>query len=494
MKKTLVAVLSVSVVLLFAASAFALHAVKENFEYTPAMVKAKKAQLEIGGHIRVRGEFKDNTSTFNSDVSSDNSISAFDQRARFHIKATVSPQTMGMLDFEANASQSGDSYSWANCSAAKGIYGKGNCKPSGVTLRQAYIVHQTDALGVMSGFKVGHMLVALGNGMFYNHTQHGDDAIVLWMDPTDGMEVSLNALKLDENTSAFSDDVDAYVATFSGAFGPANVSADVTFLNDNAFDTGKTGNNRGLDFWNIGARTDIKAGPVAIKADVEIQTGTAKESYMDVNGKYNDRDFSGYAFLLGADINAGPVKISAGGAYGSGDKCDYSKADPDNSSMSYGGNACDSEDKYEGFVTSLSSGQRYTYLYDQKVKTAAGASNTGLANTWYLTAGVSAKPMSDLKVQANAYWLRASQATNIGGALNSDGTQQTSKKVGVEFDGKVSYQIDTNLVWYVEAGYLFAGDAYDVRELNANGTYKGNGQNQGADNPYSIRNGIVLKF
>jgi len=225
-----------------------------------------------------------------------------------------------------------------------------------------------------------------------------------------------------------------------------------------------------------------------VRADVEIQTGKAKESYQDpTNANYDDRKFKGYAFLVGADVKLGDVTITAEGAYGSGDECDYSKPNGNDEI-----NRCDSGSDYEGFVTSLSSGQHYTYLYDQKVATAASGvhgklTNTGLNNTWYLKVGASTRVNPDLKVSGAVYYLRASEDTNIGGAQDNNGNLKTSKDLGVEVDGKLEYQIDKNLVYYVEAGYLWAGDAYDTR--NAQNT-----KNQDADNPYSIRHGIILKF
>ncbi len=469
MKKSFIALLSVSVVLLFAVSSFALHAVPEMFEYTPSIVKSKKAQLEIGGHIRVRGETNDNYVHFNDDVSSDNTRSFNDQRVNLHVKATVSPNTMGLIELQMNEGRSSDSYGWGNCDGAKGIYRKANCKPTGVTVRQAYISHQTKALGVLAGFKVGHQLYALGNGLFFNHTQYGDDGITLWISPADGMEISLNALKFDENDSASSDDVDAYAGTFSGAFGPANVSADVTFFNDNEFGT------KGADLWNFGVRGDMNVGPVAVKADVEFQTGSADE--FAANG--DDFDLGGYAFLLGADFDAGPVKIGVEGAYGSGDDID-------------------TEDEYEGFITTLSDGQDYTYLYDQKAKTSAQAlvatatmsslygntSRTGLANTWYIGVGASGKPTPDLKLSGDVYYLQASEKV-------SDVDNYDEKDIGVEIDGKIEYQLDTNLVYYVEAGYLMAGDFYK----NVTGPASPNPADpEDPDDAYSVRHGIILKF
>jgi hypothetical protein len=55
--------------------------------------------------------------------------------------------------------------------------------------------------------------------------------------------------------------------------------------------------------------------------------------------------------------------------------------------------------------------------------------------------------------------------------------------MGVELDGKVSYQIDNNLVWYVEGGILFAGDFYKNRTAGAD-----------VADPWGVRHGIILSF
>ena len=96
MKKLFILLLSVVALVAFTSSAFALHGVKDMFEYTPSVVKSKKAMIELGGHIRVRGETAD--TDFNEDNGTSNS---YNTRARLSVKATVSPNTMGVIEFES---------------------------------------------------------------------------------------------------------------------------------------------------------------------------------------------------------------------------------------------------------------------------------------------------------------------------------------------------------------------------------------------------------
>jgi len=160
--------------------------------------------------------------------------------------------------------------------------------------------------------------------------------------------------------------------------------------------------------------------------------------------------------MVGATIPAGPVSARANAAYGSGDKID-------------------TDDKYEGFVNFLSADEpNYTYIYEYKATAASGGLHTGLNNTWYLNAGVTAKPMTDLSLSGDVYFLRAAKKVS---------DYEDSKAIGTEVDAKATYQLDTNLFYTVEAGYLFAGNLYK----NVTG-----GENP--DDPWSVRHTLHLTF
>ena len=75
------------------------------------------------------------------------------------------------------------------------------------------------------------------------------------------------------------------------------------------------------------------------------------------------------------------------------------------------------------------------------------------------------------------------------GATNSDGSEKRSKAIGTEVDATLTYQVDTNLVYFVEAGYMFAGSAYDYPTPAS-----ADGNNTSADNPYGVRHGLSLEF
>jgi hypothetical protein len=68
--------------------------------------------------------------------------------------------------------------------------------------------------------------------------------------------------------------------------------------------------------------------------------------------------------------------------------------------------------------------------------------------------------------------------------------------MGWEIDAKVTYQIDTNLVYYVEGGYLIAGDFYKnhTRGKDSGTNFGDNDRSADPDNAYTVRHGIILSF
>lgn len=456
MKKTLIALLSVSVVMLFTVSAFALHQSKAG-EYTPSLVKSGKSQITIDGEIRIRGDYKNNTSDFKDKGASDNS-QTYDQRVRLGVKGNVSANTFGVVELETgeNTSARGASnYAWGSGT---------DKKRDALYIRQAYIAHQTNALGTPAGFKAGHLVVRVGNGLFFDHSSYGDDGFVLWVSAGPG-EVSFTNLKASEGTTTKNDDVEFYVLGYEAPLSGVNLSADLTYVrsHSNALtvthpDTITKAYDEGEKFYNLGLRADADLKVVKVKADVEFQTGEAK----DATTTPKQYKSSGFATQLGVEANAGPVTIRGGAAYGSGDDVH-------------------SYNKDEGFRTYLTDNQYYTFVYGYSVKGASGTTHTGLENTMFANVGVTAKPMADLKVSVDGYYLKAVRPVALMGATKRD------KDLGYELDGKVEYQIDSNLAYYIEAGYLVAGDAYNRYDT-------GLAKNVDADNAYRVRHGLLLKF
>ncbi|MDI6744562.1 MAG: alginate export family protein [Thermodesulfovibrionales bacterium] len=455
MKKYLALALGVLFTLGFAASAFAIHA--EIPAETQAIVAKGTTQITLGGELRFRGAIKANTADFNDAASSTSDTSTYDGRVRLRIQADVSKNTMGVIHLETG-SNTGDTYTWGDSTAmeAQGVYAEGNGKRGTMAVLEAWVQHKFN-IGVPAGIKVGHMPLALGNGLFFNHAKFGDDAIVLFFDPTKELHIGLLDIKLNEGVTGSPDDTDAYVALFSYKSKSFNMSGDITHLIDQDY------NSKGLAMTNYGLRADTKVGPVGLKADVELQKGTSKP---DTGA---DTNFKGYAYLLGANYKAGDFTLDLEYAVGSGDN---------NSS----------DNKVGTFVTALANTQKYTYVYDYLTRTAGvtapsagasalGAANTGIANTTFIKLGASGDVTKNLNLIANYYILRATKAVSTSGTYNS-------KKIGSELDAKITYKLDKNLVYFVEGGYLWAGEFFKNITASA----------KSPDDAYSVRHGITLSF
>jgi hypothetical protein len=425
-------------------------------------------ELSTSGSLRFRGEYKDNVTDFNDDVSNTSDDSYYDGRVRLAIDANVSDKTTGRIHLESGSADTSDTYKWATQTPeGKGIYGEGNSKRGELRILEAWIQHKGSGLiGTPAGIKIGHMPLKLGNGLFFNHSKFGDDAIVLFADPTKELHIALLTAKLTEGTPGTPDDTDLYVGLFTYKVSGVNVSGDVTYLDDQDYSAD------GLHFWNFGLRGDTKVGGLGLKADVELQSGKAKGALSSAAATAtnitSDAKFKGYAVLLGANYTVSDITLDAEFALGSGDK--------------------DRTDSKVGtFVTALSGSQNYTYVYDYRAATAgvaaqsttatSGATGTGLANTTYYKIGATAKPAKDLSANLNLYLLKATKAVSTSSTYDDKG-------IGTELDGKLTYQIDKNLVYFVEGGYLWAGDFYkNVRAADVN-----------PDNAYAVRHGVELTF
>jgi hypothetical protein len=414
---------------------------------------AYATDVTVSGSIRIRGAVLHESDFDKSDYDSENTAYT-DQRTRLKVKAVVTPNTMGVIELESGSNTS-DVVTWGpDTGYSSAMYAKGDAKMGALYVRQAYILHTgSGLLGKPAGFRVGHQLLKFGNGLFFDHTKYGDDAIVLFVEPQKGTDVTLLTIKLQEGTSTSeNDDATVYFLGVEHQLDNVNLSADVAYLDDQGFvpDPGK-----GLHFWNIGLRGDTEVGDIALRADVEVQTGKSFGTTTDT-----DRRYKGYAVLIGADFKLSDVDVGIEGAYGSGDEIDTAK--------------------YEGYVT-LPHATGFAYLYDDKVATAAisptgtlGGLKAGINNTQYLKFYASKELTPELKAKAAIYLLKASKIQSA---------TYNSRDIGTELDATVTYNIDKNLNYYVEGGYLVAGDMY-----------KNQTSGRDPDNVYGIRHGIILEF
>ncbi len=469
-------------VLGFAASSFAIHA--EIPAETQAVVSGGSTQITIGGEIRVRGLAENNTGDFNSNKTSTGDANKWDQRVRLQVEAKVTPNTTGLIQLEAGdptlgSNTQADIRNWGTeTSGATGSLPFANAKQDAMRVLQAWILHQgSGLLGVPALVKIGHMPIQIGQaGLFYEHTKFGDDALLLGVDPIKGLHLIGGTVKMSEGNSALNDDVNAY--TFIGSY---DVNKDINFGLDLTYADGQNlnhGNSFGtvindpsLHLWNLGANAKVRVAGLGIAADVAVQ------DVKIVNLASNttvDSKFMTFATKGDLDYTIKPVTLLAGAAYGSGN----------NDASGLG---------RKDFVTSQSNIQHFTFVYEYLTPNAAGNTSGGLQNTWYLKAGAKADIVKNLDAALQVYYLRA-----INGYLKeTDALHQDtdpsgigkSKAIGTEIDGNINFQIDRNLKYYVEGGYLFAGNFWKyATPVDSTDHHKS------PDDAWAIRHGIQLSF
>ncbi|MGB9936070.1 alginate export family protein [Thermodesulfovibrio yellowstonii] len=511
--KKYASILAVLVLLLgFVASAYSAPA--EIPSDTTAVIAKGKTQITLGGELRFRGMYGSNLSATDKDTGYESTkspnTSYYDYRVMLNMEAKVSPNTTGFVELQSGTFNT-DNVNWGSAtgsseaqsgaqSGARGVYTSGNTKDSNVTIRQAWIQYQgSGLLGVPAGIKVGRQLLKLGNGLFFDHTYFGDEAIVAFVQPVKELTIAGLTAKFREGSTTLSDDADAYVLLGAYQGKGFGISADITYVDDqgnkNATSayyansssstvTGGFANALGYGteadthLWNFGLRgnvDDIAGTGLGFRADVEFQTG----KIVNVTSGLKEPKFKGWAALAGLDYKFKTIPLGLTLEYAIGSGIEGSgtngKFDPAN-------------DDIKGFITALGQEQHYTFVYEYLapsacvIRTTTGSNiqfnRAGLCNTQYVKLGGAYDITKDLKGELYGYWLRAVKDVAINDSTNT----YKDKDLGWEVDAKVTYQIDKGLKYWVEGGYFWPGDAYKLSS------------GKDADDAWAVRHGIQLNF
>lgn len=285
-------------------------------------------------------------------------------------------------------------------------------KVSALGIREAWMLFPLSDTGVF--VKAGHMNLALGQGQFFSSMRYGSDAWVAYKD-IDTMHFGVVNVKASEGTSVSkgNDDVDAYVLVATNKMGEAVAGLDFSVVNMN-----RAAENQ---LMNLGLNYKGAVGPVALKAELDIQSGDASST-----SKY-----AGYLVYVNGAIAMSPLTVNFTVASGSGD---------------------DGTD--EGFTNLIDTNGHYTLIYEYMVKAASGSKNSGFMNTTALSAGAMYDVSKNLKVGADLWLLNASEKTTVNG-----GTAATD--AGTEIDAKILWKLADNLNWNWTLGYFMPGGIYD---------------------------------
>ncbi|MDD5760301.1 MAG: alginate export family protein [Desulfobulbaceae bacterium] len=458
MKKTLTAAALSSVLVL------GLAAVSQAADTTTGVVAAGATKVTIDGSVRERGV------TESSSAAKDAAgKTGYDNRVQLGVNAQVSDQANGYVKLETGSGTS-DIETWGNGMGANGGLTNGGYKMGSLTILEAWVNYNPGPVGV----KAGHMPLALGNKIFFDHTGSGDDAIVAYSSLNDGAtNVAALTIKFDEQTNTDnSNDLDGYVALITHKLNDnVNLGANWTYLNGSAKDETALPIN-GMGMSNIGLTADGKVGAISYLADVEMQFGTV------VDDGTTSSDAKGWAAKVGADYDLGAGKIGFVFGYGSGqDLQDVNNNDTD------------------VFVNFLTDTAYDTIIagYRQAIP-GAGAGldpngkNSGLSNlTLYQLKGSTKTvcPLTgkDLSIMGSLSYMNLSEDT----WTYTDGSARTSGEdsVGTEVDLVATWALTAGLNYRVEAAYLFVGDVYQTNS-SAAGT--------DPDDMMFLRHSLDLKF
>lgn len=434
MKKILSVAVATAFVLGMAGSALAVHETKAKSD-TPVVAKGS-GKITLDGYLRYRGWTQKGTHN------NDQTKNAYDTKVKLGVKAQMSDATTGYFQIETGDGSS-DTYGWGQNDGSS-LHKGGTKGPDGkndLSVLQAWINYHPGVVG----FKIGHMPLLLGHKTFFDHRGSGDDAIVIYADPSKDTHIAGLTIKLVEGSATDSDggpfdgddDIDAYVALINQKMGAAKLGAQYTYLRG-----GDSAIVPGLSFSNLGVTADVKAGAVKLKGAVDLQFGDLT----------NDIDQSAYAVRLEGSTSVGAVTLGAIFGYGSGDD-----------------NGLDGKNK--NFTNFLTDTAYDSTMVGYRLEVPGQSSkNTGLANLLLVSAYVKGK-VDKLGYKVALNWMKLNKEVN-----NQD-------ELGVEIHGKATYKIDNGLTAFVNFGYLFAGDAWDNTSASPD-----------PDNAYWIRPGIALSF
>jgi hypothetical protein len=410
-RKYLAIVLSVIFILGFAVTIYAMD----------------KPEITLGGSIMVRGWYLENVTSSLPQESQSRAFYTTD--ANITIDAKVSNNLRGFVELETT--QGNDPFS------GEYVWGGWNQKPdSELYFRQLWIQYTgSGLLSVPSGIKVGHMPITLGEKQFLNNERFGDDAILLWTDPTKEVHLAVATAKLVEgNPDVHSDDLDGYV--FIGTY---KIDKDNTIGANWTWVHGDRSSDDSLNFHNIGVHADGNISGLTYASEVDFQVGN------DNHPVAEDQKFRGWAVFAKLGYAIDIVNIRGSFAYGSGDGDDDNKIEefqviqePDNVS----------------FVTRY---VHYTQIYERTIRTTAQGqaltgsvgNNTSIANTTYYNLGLDVNPVKELSLSLDGFVIRATE------------TESGSKTAGTELDFKGTYKIAKNLSYFVEAGLFWPGTYYE---------------------------------
>src|SRR5574341_26850 len=328
-------------------------------------------------------------------------------------------------------------WDWEKWGTVDNIANSKNGQAGAASIRESWL--DTPLFGGVR-LKGGHMFLQLSNGWFLRNMKNGDDA---WVGYTDMGNLHLGLVDAKIAEAAKDGDLDFYAAVATMKMSDdmsvgANLSR-VIFAKPSAAAGSNVLN-------NLGVHASLGLGALKLQAEADYQMGTNKTAAACVGGACPD--YAGYQVVAQGTMAMDPVSINFTAAVGSGNEA---------IAPLVGVNDIDQ------IQTVLDFDPHYTFIYEYLMKTAAGATHTGFANTTALGAGADVK-LGSLTVGGNAWLLLATEDRALNGAVDALGNPILADDLGLEIDARIGWKISDNVAWNVTLGYFMPGDAYMVND------------------------------
>lgn len=405
------------------------------------------SEVTLSGTIEVRGRAFNNTDNtddvpdYNRDTQS---------RIRINVDAKAG-------DAKAKVTFERDYETWGGIEQVNGPLS---------ALREAWL--DTPLLGGVR-LKAGHMLLQLSNGWFLRNMKYGDDAWVAYTD-IDNLHLGLVDAKIAE--AAKDNDSDFYAAVATMKMGDMTVGANLSraVISKPSAAAGSNVLN------NLGLHAAMKAGALNLMGELDLQMGTDKtDCVAGPFGPVCGADYKGNQLVIQGTMAMDPVTVNFTLARGSGNET----PDPAIPVTAPADN--------EQIVPVLDADPHYTFLYEYKMITAAGATSTGFANTTALSAGADAK-LGSLSVGGNIWLLMATEDVALRGATDPITARPVlSDDLGIEIDARIGWKISDNVSWNWTLGYFMPGDAYQRNDAIT-------GLLKDADETTGVQGVLTMKF
>ncbi len=296
---------------------------------------------------------------------------------------------------------------------------------SRIKLREAWLL--TPIPGTPVFFKAGHMFLQLSNAWFIRSNKYGSDALVAYAD-FGGLHLGVVDVKISEGAINASDDIDAYVLVATNKFGDATAGINILQANDRR--NGFGFNTAGYDTkaTNVGLHFGGKVGPIDLKAELDMQSGTAK-------GATTSAKLKGNQIVIEGKVPMDALTVNFTVARGSGVKRNSTSPD------------------FNQMVTFLDKDVHYTLVYEFLVAGACGAKNQGFCGTTALNAGAMFAATKNLSIGGDIWILQATEKVankkEVGGADTSE--------LGNEIDLKANWKLADGVTWNWVVGHLIPG-------------------------------------